>query len=733
MDSGSTNIKFNSKFSVATVNHAVLFIFVIVLILCTLLQFALNRKNAENSCLLVLNQVKELLTENENNLRQLQDTLKDEYIIRAKMVALQIEQRPENYQTAEDFQRLAGKLNIDEIHIFDLSGTIINGSVPAYYGYNLDSGEQMSFFEPMLSDTELSLCQDVTPNTAEGKPMMYAMVWTGSKTMLVQIGISPDRLLERISSSDVSRIAEHLPVIVGMDIFVVDSETGKIMGTSQSSKIGSSVLPSDRIIEELTDDTIYRGIATITGVKCYITYQHMGSYDIAVTYSISAANGTLLVSAGEQAFILALAYLVVQALTKRYVAFSEKQQEQLRMSNKAKTDFLFSMSHDIKTPMNVILGYTKLIKKDINDPEKLLHYQAKMEQAEGFLLSLVNDILEMARIESGKIVPEENCNHVGDVVQSIISIYESSAKEKGITLNCSVSVEHEHIISDTAKVREIFINIIDNSLKYTPAGGTVTVRIEEQPYDMENYALYKITIEDNGIGMSKEFLPHIFETFSRENNSTQSGITGTGLGMSIVKNLVELVGGTISVESELGKGTRFTMFLPNRIADGEHDTAQEIIAAKGGEHSDLSGKHVLLAEDNELNAEIATAVLQNAGLTVDCVTDGIKCISKVEEMPAGTYDMILMDIQMPNMDGYAAAKAIRKLPDAEKAGIPIVAMTANAFDEDKKNAIAAGMNGHIAKPIEIDKLTETLTKILETGDKPASETSDTDTDGCGGA
>lgn len=372
-------------------------------------------------------------------------------------------------------------------------------------------------------------------------------------------------------------------------------------------------------------------------------------------------------------------------------------------ANKAKTEFLNNMSHDIRTPMNVILGYNQLMKTQLTEP-KQLDYQKKIEQSRKLLLSIINNVLDMARIESGKMKVDENYERVGEVVDEIISTFASEAEEKGIHLSGNMQVTHRNVLRDGTKIREIYVNLVSNAIKYTPRGGNVTITIEELPCEKEGYVKIKAEVKDTGIGMSKEYLPALFEPFSREHNTTTGKVGGTGLGMPIVKKMVDLMGGSIEVESELGKGTVFTVTLMHKMADKKYysQKIETVIASDMGEN--LRGKHVLLAEDNDLNAEIAVTVLEETGLVIERVEDGIQCVNRVEQMSSGTYDLILMDIQMPNMDGYKATKCIRRLDDKKKAEIPIIAMTANAFAEDRKRAFDAGMNGHIAKPIDIEKL-----------------------------
>ncbi len=402
--------------------------------------------------------------------------------------------------------------------------------------------------------------------------------------------------------------------------------------------------------------------------------------------------------------IMIIAYLMMKA---------RKAQIQAEKANAAKSDFLFNMSHDIRTPMNALLGYSELIKRELTDP-KLLDYQEKMEQSGNLLLSIINNVLDMARIESGKVELDEDYVKISDIYQNVYEVFRGEADKKGIQLAMEYNVEHEHVICDETKNKEIFLNLLSNAIKYTPSGGKVTIRTKELPCAREGYMRVQNEVIDTGIGMSEKFLPSLFSAFARERNTTAGKVAGTGLGMPIIKKYIDMMGGTIEAESALGKGSRFTVVLEHRIADKVY---YEQNAEKSSDNNEkrnvLQGKHVLLAEDNDLNAEIAEFILEDMGLVVDRVEDGIRCVAQMEQKPAGTYDLILMDIQMPHMDGYKATQAIRRLADQKKADIPIIAMTANAFEEDRKKALEKGMNGHIAKPVDIEKMKEILQNTLK--------------------
>ena len=377
-------------------------------------------------------------------------------------------------------------------------------------------------------------------------------------------------------------------------------------------------------------------------------------------------------------------------------------------ANQAKTAFLFNMSHDIRTPMNAILGYTSLARKKSTEPE-INDMLKKIDIAGNQLLSLVNQVLEMSRIESGKIILQEQKIDMEQGAEVVRTVYGDQAKEKGLSLTVEVrDIRHRYIIGDNDRISQITNNLIGNAVKYTPAGGSIHVFAEEEPCEKPGYLVSKLTVEDTGIGMSEEFLPHLFEEFSREETSTASHIQGTGLGMPIVKKLVDLMDGTIEVTSKQNAGSKFVVRLPLKI-DTEHQETD--IAEADTEEISLEGLKILLVDDNEMNREIAEEILSEAGAEIETAEDGVIAVEKVTNAEPGRYDVVLMDVQMPRMNGYEATKKIRALENRALASVKIFAMTANAFAEDRQNALDAGMDGHLTKPIDVEKLLHTLAEI----------------------
>lgn len=409
----------------------------------------------------------------------------------------------------------------------------------------------------------------------------------------------------------------------------------------------------------------------------------------------------------------AICYLMLhrKQREKLYTEEIRKSAEKARKANEAKTRFLFNMSHDIRTPMNAIVGFSGLLEKSLHDEKKSLGYIKKIRVSSDILLTIINQVLEMARIESGKITLNPESVNIREMVEAMNTVFESSLTKKSLEYQCSLNVVHDQILCDKTKMEEIILNVVSNSIKYTNPHGKITVSIDELDSEDEKNANYKVVVEDNGIGMSQDYLPHIFEEFSREHTSTETRVAGTGLGLPIVKSLVDRMGGTIEVESEEGKGTRFIMkfsfpvSLENQVREKEKQNIPDITEK-------LKGKQILLAEDNDLNAEIAETVLVEAGIEVKRVEDGLQCIEELKKMPEKYYDVILMDVQMPNMDGYTATEKIRHLDDS-RAEIPIIAMTANAYDEDRRKTQEAGMDGFLAKPLDVDEMMRLLGKITK--------------------
>ena len=474
--------------------------------------------------------------------------------------------------------------------------------------------------------------------------------------------------------------------------------TGKCFGVKQGNK--EALLIINRGLKAL---------GSSYGYDCTYKYvDRLDPYD-ARDFIRDHQVAIALVSLCVIAVIITLLVLYIRK-QKRELALKEALKNEAEKASAAKSAFLFNMSHDIRTPMNAVLGFNELMLQNIDKPDKLRNYIEKIRISGRYLLELINNVLEVARIDSGRETLNEEFADLRD--ESYYTVFEEDARKKRLTVIRNVDVEHRYVFADAQKIREILLNILSNAIKYTPDGGTVRLSLTEHPSDTAGCAEYVCTISDTGIGMTEEFRKHVFDTFTREHNTTESKVMGTGLGMAIVKKLTDLMGGTVDVQSKPGEGTAFTVRMKLKIAENPEAYLKKEERPDSDETFSLNGRRVLLAEDNELNAEIATAVLQNIGATVELASDGVKCVDMLQNHAAKYYDLILMDIQMPNLNGYEAAKRIRALADRVKAGIPIIAMTANAFDEDRRAAFDAGMNGHVAKPIDVRALITTLKSIL---------------------
>ena len=512
------------------------------------------------------------------------------------------------------------------------------------------------------------------------------------------------------------------------------AEENRVAASNDPTLIGMNIFENERLMSIRRSghaDKLIRVYAPKGIEQCYGMYSHGRDYYLYAyvparqVYTITVMN--LVVTLVMYILILALVQVFRWNSAKDFFIQQEHSEQEYRKSleqknialqravqretkaNLAKREFLFNMSHDIRTPMNAIIGFTALAQTHIDDRDQVEDYLKKISVSSQHLLSLINDVLDMSRIESGKVTLEAKPVHLPELVRELRDIVQAVVSEKDLSLTLdTVGVKNEDVIADPLRLEQILINVLANAVKFTPDGGQISLWIVQKDTAPAGDADFEFHIKDNGIGMSEEFQKHIFEQFARERTSTVSKIQGTGLGMAITKSLVDMMGGRITVKSEQGKGSEFTISL--RFPIGEAKTGQTPPAAKA---SAFTGKKLLVVEDNELNLEIASTLLKEAGFEVDTAENGKIAVEKVEAASADRYDLILTDIQMPEMDGYEATRRIRALPDAKKAALPIVAMTANAFEDDRKNALHAGMNGHIAKPLDIQKLFQVLSELLK--------------------
>ena len=610
-------------------------------------------------------------------------------------------------------------------------------------GYDID-GEKFSILSQMMQDK-----QNVIEAHELAKDGIVSHIYPmkgNEEAMGLNMLEHPDRKKEAnlAKTSGQYTIAGPFPLVQGgngallFDPVYVKDEAG------EDTFWGFSILVLnwDHFMEEVEtyklEDTSYQYLiwknGTEPGEKLTIAQSEKFSFKDTLEVACDVPNDTWYfeiepkagwVPQSQIAFGILIAALVSGVMTVGYWQYEmqrykealyaekiERAAKRAEEASEAKTRFLFNMSHDIRTPMNAIIGFSDLLEKHLDDKEKVHDYIKKIQLSGSFLLSLINYVLEMARIESGKATLRTEVGDAQELLGALNAVFEPAVEKKRLKYNCTLDVEHRFIICDVTKVREIVLNIISNSVKYTPEGGSVTVQIKEIPWEKEGWTAYRILVEDTGIGMGAEYLPHIFEEFTRERTSTESKVVGAGLGLPIVKALIDLMGGTIQVESERGKGSKFEVILPFEIAS-EEEVKDSYVKKEEKPYNRSKEKRILLAEDNELNAEIAITILEENGFKVERAEDGCKCVELFSEKPTGYYSTILMDIQMPNMDGYTASRKIRGMEREDAKAIPIIALTANAFDEDRNKAFAAGMNGHIAKPIDVGRMVRTIGALVK--------------------
>ena len=501
--------------------------------------------------------------------------------------------------------------------------------------------------------------------------------------------------------------------VIDWDRFMSDINLQSLSEADFSYKIWSYDRSSgDKVIFAQSQEDMPEDSLTI---ECEIP-NNTWYFDIVPSNGWIPVSYWLLAIAASYIFSLLVATIYYQISSKKhrekqYAADLKKAAELAKSANEAKTRFLFNMSHDIRTPMNAIIGFSGLLEKNLQNGEKAKEYLGKICSSGNLLMTIINQILEIARIESGTIALQLKAEDINTVFHTVNTVFEEDIRKKNLQYSADLDVYHTFIFCDRVKLQEIMLNIISNAIKYTSDGHAVHVKIYEKDSENPRKARFIFTCEDTGIGMSEEYLPHIFEEFSREHTTTENKVAGTGLGLPIVKSMIELMGGSIQVESTQGVGTKFTVDISFDMAS-ESDVYRDQISEQPDVLEKLEGKRILLAEDNDLNAEIAIELLAEEKIVVDRAKDGAECLDKLEKAVPGYYDMILMDIQMPVMDGYDAAARIRRMKDEKKASIPIIAMTANAFAEDRQKAISMGMNDHVAKPIDMNVLLPVIAKYI---------------------
>lgn len=751
---------------------------VIILFFASAIQTCALLETARRNALQIFDQIDQILEENSRELEQLRQEYADMCLNDARTVAYILEHNPEVQDDLEELKKIAVIAQVDEIHIFDKSGTIVGGTHPEYYGFSFDSGEQLGFFKPLLTDHSLKLVQDISPNTAEGKLVQYSALWSEDRSFILQIGMYPSTVERFTEKCELSYVFSLLRTGIDSNLYAVDPGTGNVIGATFVADVGKNISELGFRLEQMEPGEPF--FEEVNQVRSYCMAEKIDGSYVVWTTPLSDFAGTLLVSSLQLLVGLVLiATILVYAVgritgrsvidkigqineklraiqggdltTRFYIGGSQeflelsahinsmvdsllRNSEQLEMSakiksqneeleeqrkqlkaaleqakkaNKAKSEFLFNMSHDIRTPMNAILGFTNFALES-EDPETQREYLKNIDVSAKQLLDLVNNILELSKIENRKVMLEEGLVNVKENCSRLCKIFENDLRQRNLDFSMETEIAHPYLYVDAIHYSQIFLNLVSNAVKYTPDGGKVTVSVREKPGDVPGTCVMETVVQDNGIGMSEDFLAQAFESFARERTSTVSGVQGTGLGLTIVKELVDLMKGTIQIESRQGQGTRVTVRLPHRL--GAAPVEEKCTA---GDDGCFQGLRILLAEDIDINAVIATKLLTSRGCIVDRAKDGVECVDMLLKAEAGHYALVLMDIQMPNMNGYQATQTIRAFDDTKKAAIPILALTANAFKEDCEKAAEMGMNGHVAKPLDASKLFQAIREVLK--------------------
>lgn len=764
---------------VKNMSKITLIMVLIIMFLSSGIQLFNVHQTARQDAQQIFVQVEQILDENSLELTKLQGEYKQMCLNDARIVAYILDGNHRIINDVEELRKIAASAEVDEIHIFNQEGVIVAGTHPEYFNYSFESGEQMEFFKPLLTDKSLELVQDITPNTAEGKLVQYSALWSESGDFIVQIGMYPSSVLRATQKNELSYIFSLLRTGVGYSLYAVETDNNTIVGATRPADVGKSIedigitpqmLASGNGFHAQIGDAVYYcqshkigeniviwakptatflkaimlneflllvGLLLISAILVYAVTDSVDKTAINQIQKINISlraiqNGDLNTKVQVEenkefkelgAHINSMVDSLLQSSEKLEMSEKIKEQnnelarqheqlaiavEQAQTANKAKSEFLFNMSHDIRTPMNAIIGFTNLALES-KEPDTLREYLRNIDISSKQMLDLVNNILELSRIENKKITIEEDLVDMAETCRKLCTIFDGDLQKKHLSCRVDEHIEHLYMYVDTTHYSQIFLNIMSNAIKYTPEGGQIKVSFRELPGQTAEYCLLETVVEDNGIGMSAEFLAHAYEAFARERNSTVSGVQGTGLGLAIVKELVDLMHGSIQIESRQGQGTKITIQLPHRFGEApEVKKPEEMPDAVS-----LEGKRILLTEDIDLNAIIATKLLLARGCLVDRAKDGVECVDMLLKAAADYYDLVLMDIQMPNMDGYKATQTIRAFADSRKAAVPILAMTANAFPEDIEKAFSVGMNGHITKPLDAAKMFKTIMETLQ--------------------
>ena len=678
-----------------------------------------KREQAYQASDLLIDQVRNVIDANEKKEQSLTDSLKENYTSKAKAVAYVIDNIPETeYDIAEQI-RLAKLMSIDEIHLFTEDGEIYSGTVPAYYGYTFDSGEQMAYFKPMLENKALSMCQDVTPNTAENKPMMYAICWNDKGTRMIQIGIEPRRLIEEMQSNAISEVVNNIPAYEGVNILVADTETGEILGATVNRHVGKTLSSLGIDTDNLSTDGVTHFKGNVDHKSSYCAIQGLENYIIVVVQEKEEVNRELPLT-----MLLIFVYLFIAAILLAIVVkrMSDRRERAIAISeravaaNEAKSSFLSNMSHEIRTPINAILGMNEMILRESNE-ESTLTYSQNIKTAGNTLLGIVNDILDFSKIEEGKmnIVPVDY--DLSATLKDLVNMIRIRLDAKKLKLIQDFDINTPRFLhGDEIRVKQIITNILTNSAKYTERGSvTFKVSYDKIPSEPDSVML-NVSVKDTGIGIKPADMDKLFSKFDRIEENRNRNIEGTGLGMSITKELLEMMGSSLNVSSIYGAGSEFSFTIKQTVVSwdplGDFEETQKKTQEEVKEYKqkfEAPEANILVVDDNNMNLLVFTRLLKQTKVKIDTAVSGDEGIGMILKKK---YDVIFLDHMMPEKDGVQVLRELKEGPENLNMDTPYICLTANAINGARDEYLKAGFDDYLAKPVDPEELEEMLFRFL---------------------
>ena len=694
-------------------------VIVVMLLIVYITMDRSKREQAYQASDLLIDQVRNVIDANQKKEQSFTDSLKENYTSKAKAVAYVIDNIPETeYDIAEQI-RLAKLMSIDEIHLFTDKGEIYSGTVPAYYGYTFDSGEQMAYFKPMLENKALSMCQDVTPNTAESKPMMYAICWNDRGTRMIQIGIEPRRLIEEMQSNAISEVVNNIPAYEGVNILVADTESGEILGATVNRHVGKTLESLGIDINNLSSKEVTHFKADVDHKASYCAVEGLEDYIIVVVQEKEEVNKELPLT-----MLLILVYLLIAEISIAVVVkrMSDRREKAIAISeravaaNEAKSSFLSNMSHEIRTPINAILGMNEMILRESNE-SNTRSYSENIKTAGNTLLNIVNDILDFSKIEEGKmsIVPVDY--DLSLTLRDLVNMIRMKLDAKNIKLILDFDSETPKFLhGDENRIKQIITNILTNAAKYTEHG-SVTFKVSYKIISPESKTMMlNVSVKDTGIGIKPEDMDKLFSKFDRIDEKRNRNIEGTGLGISITQQLLEMMGSTLKVQSTYGEGSEFSFSLKQTYIYldpmGSYEEIEKRAAAGITDYNqkfEAPDADVLVVDDNNMNLLVFTRLLKQTRVNIDTATSGDEAIGMIRKKK---YDVIFLDHMMPGKDGVQVLKELKAGPATPNSRTPYICLTANAISGARDEYLKAGFDDYIAKPINPEELEDMLFDYL---------------------